>query len=108
MTRPGCATRPAAPGRFSLTAPTQKGDNIQSEKGETIQSDLTPGQAVELLCKDKYGAYNLPFLCVRRDDAWINAETGKQVAMEVLGWRIRTRFRSKSPFENASVNDASP
>ena len=65
-------------------------------EGYTVHEVPKPGQAVELLCKDKYGAYNLPFLCVRRDDAWINVDTGKHVAMEVLGWRVRTRFRSKA------------
>ena len=44
-------------------------------------------QPLELLCLDKSGTYQLPFLCVWREGRWTNAETGDAIDSEVMGWR---------------------
>jgi hypothetical protein len=59
-------------------------------------TDRSPGpeQAVEILCRDQFGGYALPFLCIFPGGSWTKAETGSALTVEVLGWRVskKTRF----------------
>jgi hypothetical protein len=52
------------------------------------QGDPDPGQAVQVLCEDHSGTYQLPFLCRFVDGDWRNAETDDAVAARVVGWRL--------------------
>jgi hypothetical protein len=63
-----------------------------STKGYITGHDPKPDQAVEVLGRDKFGGYLLPFLCFLRDGAWIKAETGTALSVEVLGWRVSKKF----------------
>ena len=44
-------------------------------------------QQMELLCQDRSGTYQLPFLCTWLDGRWTNATTGEPIGAEVVGWR---------------------
>ncbi|QUS38911.1 hypothetical protein RPMA_08795 [Tardiphaga alba] len=46
-----------------------------------------PGLAVQVLCEDHSGTYQLPFACIYVDGQWENAETGDRVEARVVGWR---------------------
>jgi hypothetical protein len=61
--------------------------------GYNVGTDPKPDQAVEVLCRDQFGGYNLPFLCYRRDNAWVNADTGRVLDIDALGWRLRKGFK---------------
>lgn len=44
-------------------------------------------EAVQVLCEDKSGTYQLPFNCRWIDGAWHNATSGSVVEATVVGWR---------------------
>ncbi len=44
-------------------------------------------EAVQLLCEDKSGTYQLPFTCRWIDGAWHNSISGGVVEATVVGWR---------------------
>ena len=47
-----------------------------------------PGLAVEVLCEDHSGTYQLPFACRMVDGQWRNHESGGAVEATVIGWRM--------------------
>jgi hypothetical protein len=51
------------------------------------QGDPPPDVAVQVLCEDKSGTYQLPFPCHFVDGIWRNARTGSDVEASVVGWR---------------------
>jgi hypothetical protein len=52
------------------------------------QGDPIPDQAVQVLCEDHSGTYQLPFPCKFLDGQWHNAESGSLVEVAVVGWRL--------------------
>jgi hypothetical protein len=44
-------------------------------------------EAVQVLCEDKSGTYQLPFPCRRVNGEWRNSESGSLVEATVVGWR---------------------
>ena len=52
------------------------------------QGEPTPQQAVQVPCEDHSGTYQLPFPCNFIDGTWRNAESGSEVAANVVGWRL--------------------
>ncbi len=50
--------------------------------------DPEPDQAVQVLCEDHSGTYQLPFPCKLIDGEWRNAESGSAVEATVVGWRL--------------------
>ncbi|RTL54654.1 MAG: hypothetical protein EKK40_02345 [Bradyrhizobiaceae bacterium] len=44
-------------------------------------------EAVQVLCEDKSGTYQLPFTCRWIDGAWRNSVSGGTVEATVVGWR---------------------
>ncbi|MBX9710831.1 MAG: hypothetical protein K2X60_07340 [Xanthobacteraceae bacterium] len=44
-------------------------------------------EAVQVLCEDKSGTYQLPFTCRWSDGAWRNSISGGMVEATVVGWR---------------------
>jgi hypothetical protein len=56
-----------------------------------------PGQAVEVLCEDHSGTYQLPFQCLYADGKWLNQESGGELEATVVGWRFpRMRYDDRS------------
>jgi hypothetical protein len=56
-----------------------------------------PGQAVEVLCEDHSGTYQLPFPCFYFDGQWHNHESGGRLEATVVGWRYpRIRLEERS------------
>jgi hypothetical protein len=53
-----------------------------------------PELAVEVLCEDHSGTYQLPFACRFVDGQWRNDESGIAVEATVIAWRLR---RIKQP-----------
>ncbi len=52
----------------------------------------TPGPGpLRLLCEDHVGSYVVPFPCIYRDGAWLNAATGQPIEADVIGWREFSR-----------------
>jgi len=47
-----------------------------------------PDQAVQVLCEDRSGTYQLPFPCRFVDGAWRNGTTGSPLEATVVGWRL--------------------
>jgi hypothetical protein len=47
----------------------------------------SPDEAVQVLCEDKSGTYQLPFSCRRVNGEWRNSESGGLVEATVVGWR---------------------
>jgi hypothetical protein len=47
-----------------------------------------PGQAVEVLCEDHSGTYQLPFACFWTDGQWHNQESGGRLEATVVAWRL--------------------
>jgi hypothetical protein len=47
-----------------------------------------PGQAVEVLCEDHSGTYQLPFPCFCIDGQWHNHESGGRLEATVVAWRL--------------------
>ena len=47
-----------------------------------------PEQAVEVLCEDHSGTYQLPFACRYVEGRWQNHEAGNAVEATVIGWRL--------------------
>ena len=47
-----------------------------------------PGLAVQVLCEDHSGTYQLPFSCYFVDGKWRNHESGGTVEATVVGWRL--------------------
>jgi hypothetical protein len=45
------------------------------------------GQVFEVLCEDHVGTYELPFLCLWRENDWWSAESGARIDAKVIGWR---------------------
>jgi hypothetical protein len=55
-----------------------------------------PGEAVEVLCEDHSGTYQLPFPCFCIDGQWHNQESGGRLEATVVGWRFpRMRFEER-------------
>ncbi|CCE12035.1 conserved hypothetical protein [Bradyrhizobium sp. STM 3843] len=55
-----------------------------------------PGQAVEVLCEDHSGTYQLPFPCLYVDGKWHNQESGGMLEATVVAWRFpRMGFDSR-------------
>lgn len=44
--------------------------------------------AVQVLCEDHSGTYQLPFQCMWQNGAWQNVESGVPVYATVVGWRV--------------------
>ncbi len=44
-------------------------------------------EAVQVLCEDKSGTYQLPFTCRWIDGTWRNSISGGPVEATVVGWR---------------------
>jgi hypothetical protein len=53
------------------------------------QGEPPPEVALEVLCEDRSGTYQLPFACVCVNGHWRNADTGDLVEASVIGWRQR-------------------
>ena len=47
-----------------------------------------PGMAVQVLCEDQSGTYQLPFPCYYVDGQWRNHESGGALEATVIGWRL--------------------
>lgn len=47
-----------------------------------------PDQAVEVLCEDHSGTYQLPFACRFSAGQWLNDESGGMLEATVVGWRL--------------------
>jgi hypothetical protein len=47
-----------------------------------------PDLAVQLLCEDHSGTYQLPFACFWVNGEWRNSESGGTVRATVVGWRL--------------------
>jgi hypothetical protein len=47
-----------------------------------------PDVAVEVLCEDHSGTYQLPFACRLIEGRWHNHESGGPVEASVIGWRL--------------------
>ena len=47
-----------------------------------------PDLAVEVLCEDHSGTYQLPFACRLVEGRWRNHESGGPVEATVIGWRM--------------------
>jgi hypothetical protein len=47
-----------------------------------------PEVAVEVLCEDHSGTYQLPFACRFVDGQWRNDVSGDAVEAMVIGWRL--------------------
>jgi hypothetical protein len=47
-----------------------------------------PDQAVEVLCEDHSGTYQLPFACRFIAGQWLNDESGGMLEATVVGWRL--------------------
>ena len=47
-----------------------------------------PELAVEVLCEDHSGTYQLPFACRFVDGQWRNDKSGDTVEAAVIGWRL--------------------
>ena len=64
--------------------------NTRERRLAEFDSEGAPPENVqmELLCQDRSGTYQLPFLCVWRNGQWTNASTEEAIGAEVLGWRI--------------------
>jgi hypothetical protein len=60
----------------------------------TTNGEPQSGCEVELLCQDHVGTYVLPFPCHRVASGWLNAGTGEELRIEILGWRKWTGGRS--------------
>lgn len=52
------------------------------------QGDPPPDLAVQVLCEDHSGTYQLPFPCNFVDGEWRNANSGSAVTAAVVGWRV--------------------
>ena len=52
------------------------------------QGDPPPDLAVQVLCEDHSGTYQLPFPCNFVDGEWRNANSGSAVTAAVVGWRL--------------------
>ena len=52
------------------------------------EGNPAPDQAVQVLCEDHSGTYQLPFPCKYVDGEWRNAESGSVVEATVVGWRL--------------------
>lgn len=63
----------------------------------TTNDEPQSGCEVELLCEDHVGTYVLPFPCRRGESGWINACTGEELRIEILGWRKWNGRRSIRP-----------
>ena len=50
--------------------------------------DPPPDQAVQVLCEDQSGTYQLPFACRWVNGEWRNNESGSTVQATVVGWRL--------------------
>lgn len=50
------------------------------------------GQAIEVLCEDHSGTYQLPFPCVFFDGKWYNQKSGDTLEATVVGWRLPRIF----------------
>jgi hypothetical protein len=56
-----------------------------------------PGQAVEVLCEDHSGTYQLPFQCFCIEGQWHNQESGGRLEATVVGWRLpRMGYQERS------------
>lgn len=62
-----------------------------------------PGQAVEVLCEDHSGTYQLPFPCLYVDGKWHNQESGGVLEATVVAWRFPRR---RSEMRNAHADRA--
>lgn len=63
-----------------------------------------PGQAVEVLCEDHSGTYQLPFPCFYTDGQWHNQESGGRLEAIVIGWRLpRFDERGGRPGRSSTV-----
>ena len=47
-----------------------------------------PDLAVEVLCEDHSGTYQLPFACRLVEGRWRNHKSGGPVEATVIGWRM--------------------
>lgn len=74
-----------------MAAPQSKGDAMATRERRLAefdgQGDPPPDVAVQVLCEDKSGTYQLPFPCHYVDGIWRNARTGGDVEASVVGWR---------------------
>jgi hypothetical protein len=50
--------------------------------------DPPPDQAVQVLCEDQSGTYQLPFACRWVNGEWRNSESGSALQATVVGWRL--------------------
>jgi len=66
----------------------------------------SPDEAVQVLCEDKSGTYQLPFACRRVNGEWRNSESGSLVEAMVVGWRrpreARSWLKSRSGLQTRS------
>jgi len=54
-----------------------------------------PGLAVEVLCEDHSGTYQLPFACRLVEGRWHNDESGGLLEANVIAWR-RPRIKQSN------------
>jgi hypothetical protein len=47
-----------------------------------------PDKALQVLCEDQSGTYQLPFACHWVDGEWRNSESGGTLQATVVGWRL--------------------
>jgi hypothetical protein len=64
--------------------------NTRERRLSEFDRDGAPPEDIqmELLCQDRSGTYQLPFLCVWREGRWTNVGTGEAIGAEVVGWRV--------------------
>jgi hypothetical protein len=72
--------------------PIAENDHMATREKRLAQFDGSgappPGLAVEVLCEDHSGTYQLPFACRMVDGQWRNHESGGAVEATVIGWRL--------------------
>lgn len=54
-----------------------------------------PDQALEVLCEDHSGTYQLPFRCLYADGKWHNQQSGDVLDAAVVGWRLPRLVRDE-------------
>jgi len=67
-----------------------KNDDTRKAAGSIRRRGRATGDLpVEVLCEDRSGTYQLPFVCRFVDGTWRNDESGSKVEATVVGWRLQ-------------------
>ena len=72
--------------------PIAENDHMATREKRLAQFDGNgappPDLAVEVLCEDHSGTYQLPFACRWIEGQWRNDRTGGALEATVVGWRL--------------------